>query len=114
MHARLLCKEIGSTDLGRSFRATYGARAPRGAGLPSTMYFYAHRLGRRTVRLSATAPLREVRPGVFRVTVRLPYARPKRQTAVTYCYREPRPDARGPVEPLDKRCGTNPLRIPDD
>jgi len=78
------------------------------------MYFYAHRLGRKTVRLSATAPLREVRPGVFHATVRLPFARPKRQTAVTYCYREPSPDAFGPLDPLAKRCGSDPLRLPDD
>ena len=114
VHASLYLDTIRSKDLGRSFRATYGFRAPRGADVPGTMYFYVHRLGRRTVRLTATAPLREVRPGRFESTARLPYARPKRQTAVLYCYREPKPDAFGPVTPLDKRCGNDPLRIPHD
>jgi hypothetical protein len=114
VHASLLWQHIRSTDLGSSFRATYGFRAPRGADLPERTYFYVHRLGRKTVRLTTSAPLREVRPGHFETTVRLPYARPKRQTAVLYCYREPKPDAWGPVKPLDKRCGNDPLRIPDD
>ena len=66
------------------------------------------------MRLTASAPLREVRPGDFRASVRLPYARPKDRTYIYYCYREPTPDAFGPVEPAAKRCGNDPLRLPDD
>lgn len=114
MYANLVAELHRTTPSGPSFRATYTIRAPRDARFPARAHFYVFRLGRRTVPLAASPPLRRVRPGRFRATVTLPFVRPKRETVVIVCYRERTPDAWGRALPLDKRCGSNPLRVPDD
>jgi hypothetical protein len=114
VYANLVAELRRSTGKGPTFRATYTIRAPRDARFPAQAQFYVFRLGRHTAPLITSPPLRRVRPGRFRATTTLRYVRPKRETVVIVCYREPTPDAWGRTETLDKRCGSNPLRVPDD